>query len=145
MSEKIYECVICGARKPGDEVSFWWGAQPAGRHQVDAYPMGFACDGACAGPMEERVMLWGDGRPVACSLQASAMQHTAHEDRLLGAYAWSDGGAAVKRWAKRYKRDGVDEDSIGYKRQSLVRWLMARPRCVPLERAKLIAARKYPR
>ena len=36
-------------------------------------------------------------------------------------------------------------DEIGRQRQSLVKWLMRRPRFVDRETAKLIASRKYPR
>lgn len=54
--------------------------------------------------------------------------------------------AAEKRDAKReaggYNWD--DDDSPGKKRQRLVQWLMSKPRCVPLSKARIIAARKYP-
>ena len=36
-----------------------------------------------------------------------------------------------------------DDDPIGKQRQRLVKWLMKYPRCVPLEKAKIIASRKY--
>ena len=36
-----------------------------------------------------------------------------------------------------------DDDPVGKKRQRLVAWLMAWPRCVPLGKAKLAASRKY--
>ena len=37
-----------------------------------------------------------------------------------------------------------DSDPVGVKRQRLVKWLMSRPRCVPLDDARRIAVRKYP-
>jgi hypothetical protein len=57
--------------------------------------------------------------------------------------------AASKRTTKRdSKRDSGgynwnEEDERGKKRQRLVQWLMMKPRCLPLEQAKLIAWRKY--
>lgn len=46
---------------------------------------------------------------------------------------------------KRNARQWDETDDVGLKRQRLVKWLMSRPRLVPLEKAKRIAARKYPR
>jgi hypothetical protein len=45
----------------------------------------------------------------------------------------------------RDKNSWVEDDPVGLKRQRLVRWLMARPRCLSRDEARLIASRKYPR
>jgi hypothetical protein len=46
--------------------------------------------------------------------------------------------------AKRDPDHWEEDDHAGLKRQRLVRWLMSAPRRVPLDKARIIAARKYP-
>ena len=57
-------------------------------------------------------------------------------------------GIPTKRPSRRVSVQDKDtwseDDPPGFKRQRLVRWLMRKPRRVPLDRARLIAARKYP-
>jgi len=86
--------------------------------------------------------------PEAAALRAKA----AEVDRVRAEQRMADQDrrdAASKRTTKRdSKRDSGgynwnEEDERGKKRQRLVQWLMMKPRCLPLEQAKLIAWRKY--
>ena len=50
----------------------------------------------------------------------------------------------AKGGRRKGSRRWSDDDPVGLKRQRLVKWLMSKPRRVPLDEAKLIAVRKYP-
>lgn len=45
---------------------------------------------------------------------------------------------------RKSSRSWSEDDPVGVKRQRLVKWLMSHPRCVDRDKARLIAARKYP-
>jgi len=146
------KCHWCQREKPNADLAMWWTMKRVDG-EVEGYNVHLACRTfECATRAE--AMCGYSSAVLAGDVSLDALEIPEQAKRVLESYDWHpDQLSTVKKYckaafasrsAKKRASDRWDEDDpVGVKRQRLVKWLMMRPRCVPLEEAKLIASRKY--
>ena len=156
-------CGRCGKEQPPDEIAMWWTMELDGRKER-RNPVLACRNPECAAWAESRCRA-GDNpernRLLVGDICVETLRYPEQTKRVL-AMNWRSGddrvvraicGSSQRKPATerpnsartgRKPAQWSDDDPIGVKRQRLVKWLMQKPRCVPLDEAKMIAVRKYP-
>ena len=129
---KFLKCCICGEKIPTEEAMLHWLNDGYGGVSSFGY---ISCgkggkDGGCLDRADSKIMAYADRAHHTRGGWLVALLRDRDPDvmRILSGY-----------------NVHPESDDTGRRRQSLVKWLMRYPRLVPLDEAKLIACRKYPR
>jgi len=153
-----FACDICGRKIAADVMNLWWtmhvgerqsGSVPASHVFLACQYSGELC-GHAADRRAESVV--GVARPLPGFINLAGLHYSL--PRLERDYIWPLKDLEFLRALNRQMMPATtrstrttsqweDNDPVGIKRQRLVKWLMRSPRLVPLEKAKLIASRKY--